>query len=142
MNILASPSAINVSPWSVGGTGVSATSATTLQTGSGASGIAQTVTVVPGMTYLAEATVATSSGTNGTVGLTIYSTSYSTNYGASAVITLSSTGQTLRCLVEIPAGVTSCIFELDYNSTSSAVESITNCAMLQLNSLSLLGCGC
>lgn len=141
-NILVNPSAINLSPWFVSGTGASATSATTLQTASsGSTSISQTVTVTASTSYTASVTVAASSGP---LFFAIYPTDFSTTYG-SQTVTLTTSPQTLSFTSSIPAGVTSAIFELDFDSSTGLVATITNA---QFNSpsvakhlLSLLGCG-
>jgi hypothetical protein len=142
MNILVNPASINVSPWNASGTGVTTPSATTLQTGAGASSLAQTISVTPAQTYQCQVTVQGSAAA-GNVFCTLYATDYSTNYG-SASVGLTTSAQLLAWSSSIPAGVTSVIFELDFSSTASAIETITGAAVfspLSLGNLMLLGCG-
>jgi hypothetical protein len=140
-NLLVNPSTINVSPWIAVGTGVSALSGTTIQTGASASSVAQTLTVAASTTYTASCFVSTLSGTNGSVSLTAYKPDYSTNYGTTSVA-LTTSPQLVSCPVVIPSGITSITWELDYNSTASATETITACFLGTSTSSTLMMMGC
>jgi GH18 family chitinase len=121
-NLLGSPSAINAAPWSVAGTGASASGPSTLVCATtGVTSISQNVAIAPNTYYTATITL-TSSAAAGYATLNLYAPGYASTI-AHGALSLSTSAQTITVYFN-SGSFGSLIFELDLDA-ASALDTLT-----------------
>jgi hypothetical protein len=127
-NVLVNANNLLLSPWGVYGTGASALTATTLRcASSGTTSALQSVALKPSTSYTVRIRMAAVSGTPGTGSCSVYASDYSSTYGTTGTITLTTTAQALSFTFTTGSGVTGGVFQIDYAAGSiNSVQSVTN----------------